>query len=51
MPDDDVVGSPFLEAYGLPTVAHADTNNLNILVERDEVLWEAGMGFGSSQGL
>lgn len=48
---DDVDGTPWQEAYRLPTVAHADTKNLNSLVERDRVLGEAGMGFDSSQVL
>lgn len=38
---DDVDGTPWQEAYRLPTVAHADNKNLNNMVERDQVLREA----------
>lgn len=48
---DDADGTLWQEAYSLSAVAHADTKNLNSLVERDGVHREARVGFDSSQVL
>lgn len=39
---DDGDGTPWQEAYKLSTVAHADTKNLNSLVERDRSSEKSG---------